>query len=1115
MSQNPQKSDVTDYSKTLFLPQTEFPMRAGLPQREPEILKYWNEIDLYEKLRQDAAGRAKFVLHDGPPYANGNIHIGHALNKILKDVVTKSQQMLGFDSNYVPGWDCHGLPIEWKIEEENYRSKGKPKPDFRDSTAMVAFRKECRAYATHWINVQREEFKRLGIIGDWDHPYETMSYPAEAQIARELMKFAANGTLYRGSKPVMWSVVEKTALAEAEVEYEDYTSDMVWVKFPVTSPAHGALAEASVVIWTTTPWTLPGNRAISFSPKIAYGLFEVTDAPSDNWAKNGDLLILADALAESVFKQARVTAYKKVRDLPGDTLDAVECAHPLKGFSGGYEFMVPLLPGDHVTDDTGTGFVHTAPGHGREDFDVWMANARDLEPRGINTAIPYTVDENGAFTDHAPGFTGKRVINDKGEKGDANEAVIKALVEAGKLLARGRLKHQYPHSWRSKKPVIFRNTPQWFIAMDKDIAVDGKAKPGDTLRARALHAISVTQWVPPAGQNRINGMIAGRPDWVISRQRAWGVPIAVFVREKGDGSAEILQDEIVNQRIVEAFMEEGADAWYMDGARERFLGSRAAEEWKKVDDICDVWFDSGSTHAFVLEDRQNFPNLGNIVRKIDGGDDTVMYLEGSDQHRGWFHSSLLESAGTRGRAPYDVVLTHGFTLDENGRKMSKSLGNTVEPQKVMKDLGADILRLWVCATDYADDQRIGPEILKNTIETYRKLRNSIRWMLGTLHHFDSADAVAHADMPELERLMLHELAKRAAIVRQAYAEFDYKTVVATLAAFMNTELSAFYFDIRKDALYCDPPSSVTRKAALTAIDIICDAILRWLAPVLSFTCEEAWRMYRPDAEPSVHLTLFPEGFDEFRDDALAAKWETIRDVRRVVTGALELERAAKNIGSSLEASPLVYVSDTNIFSTLFDVDLAEVCITSNAMATNDDAPAGAFTLPEVPGVAVVVEKAVGTKCARSWKILPTVGEDAEYPDVSPRDAQALREWKALTEGEKPVEAVEAPAEPVGLIETQHVEQAQQSNEPPEQAGSENVTVAKPDKKVRAKKTSKAPSLSKPRVPLKPRRSQRPRRLSKPRRPLKPKPRSPLLKRPKPKRPRRRKPQLRKPRPRKP
>jgi isoleucyl-tRNA synthetase len=995
MSEKPQKSDSTDYSKTLFLPQTEFPMRAGLPQREPDILGTWNKIGLYERLREASAGRPKFVLHDGPPYANGNIHIGHALNKILKDVVTKSQQMLGFDSNYVPGWDCHGLPIEWKIEEENYRSKGKTKPDFRDSTAMVAFRKECRAYATHWLNVQREEFKRLGIIGDWDHPYATMSYPAEAQIARELMKFAANGTLYRGSKPVMWSVVEKTALAEAEVEYEDYTSDTVWVKFPVASPAHGTLAGASVVIWTTTPWTLPGNRAISFSPRIAYGLYKVTDAPADNWAKNGDLLILADALAESVFKQARVTAYEKVRALPAETLDAVDCAHPLRGLDGGYQFVVPLLAGDHVTDDTGTGFVHTAPGHGREDFDVWTANARELEARGINTAIPYTVDENGALTAQAPGFTGKRVINDKGEKGDANEAVIKALIEAGMLLARGRLKHQYPHSWRSKKPVIFRNTPQWFIAMDKNILENGKAKLGDTVRARALYAISVTQWVPPAGQNRINGMIVNRPDWVISRQRAWGVPIAVFVREKGDGSAEILQDEVVNQRISEAFMEEGADAWYMDGARERFLGSRANEDWKKVDDICDVWFDSGSTHAFVLEDPVHFPGLAGIKRKIDGGADTVMYLEGSDQHRGWFHSSLLESAGTRGRAPYDVVLTHGFTLDENGRKMSKSVGNTVEPQKVIAQSGADILRLWVCATDYADDQRIGPEILKNTIETYRKLRNTTRWMLGTLHHFKPADAIAPADMPELERLMLHRLSEIDAVVREAYAAFDYKTVVASLTHFMNTDLSAFYFDIRKDTLYCDPPSSVARKAALTTVNILCDAILRWLAPVLSFTCEEAWWLHKPSAEASVHLTLFPDALEAFRDNALAAKWEIIRDVRRAVTGALELERAAKRIGSSLEASPLVYVTDKTIFATLFDVDLAEVCITSNAMVTNEEAPAGAFRLNDVAGVAVVVEKAVGKKCARSWKILPTVGEDAEYPDVSPRDASALREWKAM------------------------------------------------------------------------------------------------------------------------
>jgi isoleucyl-tRNA synthetase len=1012
MSDKPQKtaapkSDGPDYSKTLFLPQTEFPMRAGLPQREPDILKRWNEINLYGKLRESAKGRAKFVLHDGPPYANGNIHIGHALNKILKDVVTKSQQMLGHDSNYVPGWDCHGLPIEWKIEEENYRSKGKQKPNFKDSAAMVAFRKECRAYANKWLDIQREEFKRLGIIGDWDGRYATMDYFAEAQIARELMKFAANGTLYRGSKPVMWSVVEKTALAEAEVEYEDHTSDTVWVKFPVTSPAHGALANANVVIWTTTPWTLPGNRAISFSSKIGYGLYKVTDAPADNWAKTGDMLILADKLAEDVFKQARVTAYEKVRDIPAHTMDAIECAHPFKGLGGGYQFTVPLLDGDHVTDDTGTGFVHTAPSHGREDFDIWTASARDLDARGISTTIPYTVDENSALTAQAPGFEGKRVLTDKGEKGDANEAVIKELTARGLLLARGRLKHQYPHSWRSKKPVIFRNTPQWFIAMDRPITDEliddppvGDAsfieeKVLDTLRARALQAISVTQWVPPQGQNRITGMIAGRPDWVISRQRAWGVPIAVFVREKGDGSAEVLIDDAVNARIFEAFEKEGADAWYMEGARERFLGSRANEDWQKVDDILDVWFDSGSTHAFVLEDPVHFPGLAGIKRKVDGGQDSVMYLEGSDQHRGWFHSSLLESCGTRGRAPYDVVLTHGFTLDENGRKMSKSLGNTVEPQKVIAQSGADILRLWVCATDYADDQRIGPEILKNTIETYRKLRNSIRWMLGTLHHFKREDAVALADMPELERLMLHELAEQDEVIRKAYAAFDYKTVVASLATFMNSELSAFYFDIRKDTLYCDPPSSNARKAALTVIDILCDAILKWLAPALSFTAEEAWQLYAPNAEPSVHLTLFPGVLQQYRDDALAKKWQTIRDVRRVVTGALELERAAKRIGSSLEASPVIYVADRAVLATLFETDLAEVCITSNYEVREGEAPADAFRLPTVEGVAVVVEKAVGTKCARSWKISSEVGADKAYPDVTPRDAQALREWKAL------------------------------------------------------------------------------------------------------------------------
>jgi isoleucyl-tRNA synthetase len=1017
-------TDARDYSATLFLPQTEFPMRAGLPQKEPEILARWAKLGMYHRLRDAARGRTKFVLHDGPPYANGNIHIGTALNKILKDVVTRSQQMLGYDSNYVPGWDCHGLPIEWKIEED-YRAKGKNK----DAVPINEFRAECRAFAEHWLGVQREEFKRLGVEGDWEHPYTTMSFAAEAQIARELMKFAANGLLYRGSKPVMWSVVEKTALAEAEVEYEDYVSDQVWVKFPVVSwvtfdgPSSGSVGPsqvsalgpqgASIAIWTTTPWTIPGNRAIAYSRHIEYGLYEITAAPQDNWAQAGTRLILAKKLAPDVFKSAKVDTYKLVSDIDYKQLISARCSHPLRG-SNGYDFDVPLLAGDHVTDDAGTGFVHTAPGHGREDFDIWTANSRTLEARGINTAIPYTVDENGAFTDHAPGFTGKRVITDKGEKGDANEAVIKALVEAGMIIARGRLKHQYPHSWRSKKPVIFRNTPQWFIAMDRDILGDnGNLKPGDTLRHRALEAIKATRWVPPQGENRINGMIESRPDWVISRQRAWGVPIAVFVRNKGDGSVEILQDDAVNKRIGDAFEAEGADAWYAGGARERFLGSLVNEEWQKVDDILDVWFDSGSTHAFTLEDPRHFPSLAGIRRKKDGGPDTVMYLEGSDQHRGWFHSSLLESCGTRGAAPFDVVLTHGFVLDEHGRKMSKSLGNTVAPQDVMKQSGADILRMWVCASDYADDIRIGPEIIKTTVDTYRKLRNTIRWMLGNLAHFRPEDRIAVEKMPELERLMLHRLAELDALVRQAYVDFDYKRIFAALNAFMTVDLSAFYFDVRKDALYCDPYSSLTRKACLTVLDQLFRCTVTWLAPMLCFTAEEAWlSRYGDDAE-SVHLETFPDVPAVWRDDKLAEKWAYVREVRRAITEAMEIARAAKKIGSSLEAHPVVEFDDGYFPNLLKDVDMAEVCITS-AIAIRESAPNERdlddggqevdLTTPYpkvlrwtggVFSVIVRVRRASGKKCARSWKILPSVGSDPHYPDVTPRDAQALREWDAM------------------------------------------------------------------------------------------------------------------------
>jgi isoleucyl-tRNA synthetase len=958
-----------DYSETLFLPATDFPMRAGLPQKEPEILKRWEAMGLYRRLRQQAKGRRLYVLHDGPPYANGNIHIGTGLNKILKDVVVRSRQMLGYDANYVPGWDCHGLPIEWKIEEE-YRAKGKNK----DAVPVNEFRRECRDFARHWMGVQAGEFKRLGVVGDFDNPYTTMSHEAEAVIAAELMKFAANGQLYRGSKPVMWSVVEKTALAEAEVEYHDYTSDTIWAKFPVTSGPR-TLRGASIVIWTTTPWTIPGNRAVSYAPKIAYGLYEVKDAPADNWAKAGDRYVLADALAAEVMRQARVESFERVADVPADAFATLVCAHPLRHAGlGGYDFDVPLLPGEHVTEETGTGFVHTAPGHGREDFEIWMEHRRELEESGVDTTIPYTVDADGALTRDAPGFEGKRVLNDKGDKGDANDAVIAALSAAGMLIARGRLKHQYPHSWRSKKPVIFRNTPQWFIHMDRDIA-----GAGDTLRSRALKAIAATEWVPGTGRNRITGMIENRPDWVVSRQRAWGVPIAVFVHRE---SGEVLLDDAVNARIVDAFQAEGADAWFADGAKERFLGNGYdAGDWDKVDDILDVWFDSGSTHAFVLEGRDDLKWPADL------------YLEGSDQHRGWFHSSLLESCGTRGRAPYDAVLTHGFVMAEDGRKMSKSLGNTVTPQQVIEQSGADILRLWVVSSDYSEDLRIGPEILKTNVDSYRKLRNTLRWMLGSLAHFDPALRVAEAEMPELERLMLSELARLDVLVRESYAAFDFKRAYFALFTFMTVDLSAFYFDIRKDRLYCDPASSKARHAALSVIDRLFDCLVRWLSPMLPFTCEEAWSD-RYGEGSSVHLELFPELPFAWRDKALETKWERVRDVRRVVTGALEVERREKRIGSSLEAAPCIFVADPELLAMLGSVDLAEIAITSQATLGAGDGPEGAFRLADRPGVAVVPEPAAGRKCARSWKVLPEVGSDPDYPDLTLRDAAAMREFVA-------------------------------------------------------------------------------------------------------------------------
>ncbi len=963
---------ATDYSSTLNLPNTDFPMRAGLPKKEPEIIARWNEMDLYSKLRQQSKGRDKFILHDGPPYANGHLHIGHGLNKILKDIINRSFQMRGRDANYVPGWDCHGLPIEWKIEEQ-YRAKGKDK----DAVPVNEFRRQCREFADHWIGIQAEEFRRLGVEGDFERPYKTMDFRSEAVIAAELHKFAMSGQLYRGSKPIMWSVVERTALAEAEVEYHEVQSDTIWVKFPVTSTEPGKsddLADAHIVIWTTTPWTIPGNRAISFSNKISYGLFEVTAAVNDFGPQSGEKLVFADNLAAESFEKARLE-FKKLRDVDASELAAVTCGHPLKGLGGGYQFVVPLMQGEHVTDDAGTGFVHTAPGHGREDFDAWMECAAQLETKGISSKIPFTVDDAGYFTKDAPGFGPDReggparVLDDKGKKGDANQSVITALIAGNMLFTRGRIRHDYPHSWRSKKPVIFRNTPQWFVYMDRDI---GGA--GDTLRSRSLKAISGTRFVPGSGQKRLHAMIEGRPDWVLSRQRAWGVPIAIFA----DIDGNILKDQVVNDRIINAFSSEGADAWFAEGAKQRFLGDdHDASKWQLVTDILDVWFDSGSTHAFCLEMRQDLKWPADL------------YLEGSDQHRGWFHSSLLESCGTRGRAPYEAVLTHGFTMAEDGRKMSKSLGNTITPEDIVKQYGADILRLWVSSVDYSEDQRMGKEAIKTSVDAYRKMRNTLRWMLGTLSH-EKGEIITCGDMPELERLMLHKLYQLGQIVDTGYSDFDFKRIFAQLFNFMTIEMSAFYFDIRKDALYCDAPSSDRRKAALQVVGILFNTITKWLAPMLPFTMEECW-LSRDENAGSIHMEQFSEIPEEWCDDALADKWRKIRRVRRVVTGALEIERREKRIGSSLEAAPVVYINDDQLAVALEDQDMAEICITSQIEIISGSAPQNTFQLEEIDDVGVLPALASGTKCARSWRVLPEVGSDPDYPDLSLRDADAMRE----------------------------------------------------------------------------------------------------------------------------
>ena len=918
-----------DYRPTVFLPQTDFPMKAELAAREPGILERWNRIGLYERLREDSGGRPKFVLHDGPPYANGNIHIGTALNKILKDIVVRSRQMTGADAVYVPGWDCHGLPIEWKVEEQ-YRAARRNK----DEVPIAEFRAECRAFAQHWLDQQRLEFRRLGVIGDWDHPYVTMSYPAEAQIVREIGKFAMNGGLYRGSKPVMWSVVEKTALAEAEIEYHDHVSTTIFVRFPVAKgPA--ALDGAAVVIWTTTPWTMPGNRAIAYGPEFDYAVLRVDETAPGSLARAGERLVLAEKLVGPVAAATGILGWTVLERLPGEALAGTVAAHPLRG--QGYDFDVRLLPGDFVTTEAGTGFVHIAPGHGEDDYVLGMAN-------GIE--VPQTVDADGSYYPHVPVFAGRRVYTPYGKTGDANEAVIAAIQAAGGLLARGTVEHSYPHSWRSKAPLIFRNTPQWFISMS-----------ANGLRDKAMAAIEATRWYPPQGRNRIGAMVESRPDWCISRQRAWGVPIALFV-EKATG--RLLCDQDVIDRVAGAVETEGADAWFTSPP-ERFLGpGYDSGAYEQVTDIVDVWFDSGSTHAFVLERR---PELAWPA---------ALYLEGSDQHRGWFQSSLLESCGTRGRAPYKAVLTHGFTLDEQGRKMAKSLGNTVAPQEVIDSSGADILRLWVVSSDYFEDQRIGKEILKGQVDVYRRFRNTLRYLLGALHGFREQERIEAAAMPPLERWVLHRLKELDGVVRDGVEHFDFHHVYTALHNFCAGDLSAFYFDIRKDALYCDRPDDPRRRAVRTVLDQVFEALVRWLAPILCFTAEEAWlARHGGGADGSVHRLQFLDLPDTWLDAGLARRWEAVRTLRRVVTGAIELERAAKRIGSSLQAAVRIYAG-TACRDAADGLDLAEIAIVSAAAFDEGEPPPEAFRLEDAGGIAVVVESAGGDKCQRCWRVLPEV-----------------------------------------------------------------------------------------------------------------------------------------------
>ena len=982
-----------DYRDTLFLPATEFPMRGGLPKREPDWIKRWDELKLYEKLRADAKARGAkpWILHDGPPYANGHIHLGTAMNKIVKDIIVRSHQMTGHDAAYLPGWDCHGLPIEWKVEEE-FRSKNRGKDDVPGDE----FRAACRAFAQKWVDVQAKEFRALGIEGEWDNPYLTMKFESEASIVGEFLRMAMGGTLVRGAKPIMWSPVERTALAEAEVEYHDRKVPVIWVKFGVPSREDGA----KLVIWTTTPWTIPANQAVSFSTDISYGLFEVETVMSEEelgfppYAAAGDKLILADKLAQDVLDAAKVSAFKRVEDVDPAALGSL--VHPLAKLDPFFQHDVPLLAGDHVTDDAGTGFVHTAPAHGEDDFNAWVSSGRKASD------IRDIVSPDGAYQhrDLPQALQGLDIIRTsgkkRGEQGKANPEVIKLLAESENLLARGITTIRDAHSWRSKAPVIRRATPQWFISMDKP------GPNGKSLRENALKAIEDTEFFPAVGRNRLQSMVEGRPDWLISRQRNWGVPITIFVNKDGQphtAALEADQAEQLNDAIKAAIAKGGVEAWF-DTPAEDFLSplGLSANAWDKVTDVLDVWFDSGTTHAFALRER-------GIIDPETG--QANLYMEGSDQHRGWFQSSLLECCATRGMAPYKQVLTHGFIVDADGKKMSKSIGNTIEPEQIQKQYGIEILRIWTASGDYTEDLRISDEIIKGSVETYRKLRNTVRYMLGALDGWTDAEALPRDEMPSLERWVLHRLAELDGQIRAAYDVYDFKRIMALLINFCGVDLSAVYFDIRKDSLYCDPrfetqsawdDATATygnrRRAARTVMAAVLERLLTWLAPIMPFTTEEAFlESHINDRADSVHLLQFPATPDGWKDEALAARWAKIFTVRRVVTGALEVERREKRIGASLEAAPKVHIADEALIEAFKGENAADIFITSGAeLIHTSNGNGNGFTLDDTDGVTVYPEKADGIKCRRSWKYFDPATADPAFPDITPRDALTVKAW---------------------------------------------------------------------------------------------------------------------------